>query len=101
MRFKVANATTEPACSQAPLLIVIVLDIEKTRPKGGDDFSGPEMRNLWCFEAGAAAQNALLEAAALNLTANAFLPMEDSSILSALNLKGEFTTLFVVAIGKP
>jgi hypothetical protein len=101
MRAKVANATTQPACSQAPLLIVIVLDIEKTRPDGGDDFSGPEMRNLWCFEAGAAAHNALLEAAVWDLTANTYLPTDDDAIRSTLGLEGEFTPLIVVPIGKP
>jgi nitroreductase len=101
MRAKVANATTQPACSQAPLLIVIVLDIEKTRPEGGDDFSGPEMRNLWCFEAGAAAHNALLEAAVWNLTANTYLPTDNDAIRSTLGLEGEFTPLFVIPIGKP
>ena len=101
MRAQVANATTQPACSHAPLLIVVVLDIEKTRPEEGDDFSGPQMRNLWCFEAGAAAHNALLEAAAWDLTANIYLPTDNSAIRSALNLEDEFVPLLVVPIGKP
>lgn len=100
MRAKLANTTQQPACCDAPLLIVIVLDIEKTRPEGGDDFSGPQMRYLWCFEAGAAAHNALLEAAAWDLTANAYLPTDSTAIRSILGLEGEFTPLVVVPIGK-
>jgi len=101
MRSKVANAIAQPACSQAPLLIVIALDIEKTRPPQGDDFSGPQMRNLWCYEAGSATQNALLEAAAWGLTANAYLPTDNDAIRSAVGLEGEFAPLIVVPIGKP
>ncbi len=98
-RGAVADATTHPASSTAPLLIVVVLDVEKTRPPKGDDFSGPAFRNLWCYEAGSAAQDALLEAAAWNLTANAYLPTDNDAIRSALGLEGEFTPLFVVPIG--
>ncbi len=101
MRATIANATSQPACNKAPLLIVIVLDVDKTRPEGGDDFSGPQERNLWCYEAGSATHNALLEAAAWGLTANAYLPTDKDIIRSALGLEGEFTPLVVVPIGKP
>jgi nitroreductase len=99
MRATVANATTQPACRNAPLLMVIVLDVEKTRPPQGDDFSGPLYRNLWCYEAGSIAQNTLLEAAAWGLTANAYLPTDNDAIRSTLRLEGEFTPLFIVPIG--
>ena len=101
VRATVASATTQPECANAPLLIVIVLDIEKTRPEGGDDFSGALMRYLWCFEAGAAAHSALLEAAAWNLTANCYLPINDGALLDILGLDGEFKPLLIVPIGKP
>ena len=100
VRTTVATATTQPGCASAPLLIVIVLDIEKTRPDGGDDFSGALMRNLWCYEAGSAAQNALLEAAAWNLTANSYLPIDDGALTEILGLEGEFKPLVIVPIGK-
>jgi nitroreductase len=100
VRGTVASATTQPACADAPLLIVIVLDIEKTRPEGGDDFSGALMRYLWCFEAGAAAQNVLLEAAAWNLTANSYLPINNGALIEILGLDGEFKPLLIVPIGK-
>mgnify|MGYP003885852047 CR=1 FL=1 len=62
-REEIAQASS-PSVATAPLIIISVLDIERTRPKGFDDFSGEEFRWLWYYEAGASAHNVLLEATA-------------------------------------
>lgn len=89
------------AISSSPLIIISVLDLERTRPKGYDDFSGMEYRWLWYYEAGAAVHNALLEAIALNLSANVY-PLKDKDLLlDALGLdKERFDPLLAIAVGE-
>lgn len=89
-----------PAIASAPLSIISVLDIDRTRPKGFDDFSGEEFRWLWYYEAGASAHNVLLEATAWNLSANVFPLTDKEAILSILELNENFDPLFIVSVGK-
>jgi len=93
--------SSSPAIASALLSIISVLDIERTRPQGFDDFSGEEFRWLWYYEAGASAYNVLLEATAWNLSANIFAITDKESILSTLGLdENNFDPLFVVPVGK-
>ncbi|KAA0015378.1 MAG: hypothetical protein FE041_00005 [Thermoplasmata archaeon] len=99
-RDEIAQASS-PSIATAPLIIVSVLDIERTRPKGFDDFSGEEFRWLWYYEAGASAYNALLESTAWGLSANVFPIVDKGTVLSVLGLNGDdFDPLFIVAVGK-
>ena len=92
-RYDIAHACSQPAIASAPLSIISVLDIEKSTPI---DY----VWRLWYFVAGASAQNMLLEAAALNLSANIFFPTDVASILSILGLNDGFQPLLVVPVGK-
>ncbi|KAA0002867.1 MAG: hypothetical protein FE048_02885 [Thermoplasmata archaeon] len=99
-REEIAQASL-PSIASAPLSIISVLDIERTRPKNFDDFSGEEYRWLWYYEAGASAYNVLLEATAWNLSANVFPITNKEAILSVLGLDGnDFDPLFIVPVGK-
>ena len=62
--YELAQACSQLSLATAPLSIIPVLELERTRPKGGDDFSGEEYRWLWYYEAGASAYNIFLEATA-------------------------------------
>jgi len=100
IRGTIASATANPSCAQAPLLVIIVLNVNKTRPQGNSDFSGPGFRWLWYYEAGAAAHNVQLDAAAWNLTANSYLPINSEIISSALTLSDNFVPCLVIPIGR-
>ena len=99
MRGAIAGATSNPSCAQAPFLLVLVLDVNKTRPAGNTDFSDPMYRWLWYYEVGAAAQNVQLEAAAWDLTVNRYVPVDSEAIPSALGLTGDIVPCLVVSIG--
>jgi nitroreductase len=100
MRSTIANATANPSCAKAPFLLIIVLDVNRTRPPGNADFSGPEFRWLWYYEVGAAAHNVQLEAAAWNLTVNSYVPNDSETIRSALVLTSDFIPCLIIAIGR-
>jgi hypothetical protein len=96
-----ARACSLPGLASAPLVIVSVVDLERTRPEGGDDFSGEEYRWMWYYEAGASAYNVLLEAAAWDLASNFFPIQNKGSICSLLRLNEDnFDPLFIVPVGK-
>lgn len=98
-RQEIAEASGQPSIASAPLIILPVLAIEMTRPPGKDDLSGEEDRRFWYFEAGAAAQNVLLEATAWNLSAALILPGNIPALQSVLHLDGESLPLFLLPIG--
>lgn len=100
LRNTIADATTNPLCAHAPFLLIIILDLDRTRPQGGDDFSGPEYRWLWYYEIGAAAQNVQLEAAAWSLTTNSYVPRDSEAIRSALGLSSECVPCLVIPVGR-
>ena len=94
-----AQSCSEPSLASAPLSIISILDIERTRPEGYDDFSSEELRWLWYYEAGSCAQNTMLVASAWDLTGN----IEEISIQektrSLLRLNDNFIPLFVMPVG--
>jgi nitroreductase len=98
-RQEIAEASGQPSIATAPLIILPVLDVEMTRPPGKDDLSGEEARRFWYFEAGAAAQNVLLEATAWNLSAAIVLPTDTPALQSVLHLDEESLPLFLFPIG--
>jgi len=81
-----AQACAEPGIATAPFIILSVLDLEKTRPVGYDDFSSSALRWLWYYEAGASAYNVLLETTAWNLTTAIFPVVETSELCLTLEL---------------
>jgi hypothetical protein len=90
---------TESFASDAPLNIILVLDINMTDQ--WDDFSHESMRWIWYYEAGAAAHNVLLGATSIGLEGGNILPVNDEvAICSLLKLNPEkFQPMFVVPVG--
>ena len=100
-REELAEACSQQAIASAPLNIVIILNLDRTRPEGGDDFSGEEFRWMWYYEAGASALNALLEATAWDLSANIYKIQENNLICSILNLDETISkSIYAIPIGK-
>ncbi len=95
-----ATACDTPSIVTAPFCILSVLNIEKTKPEGYDDFSSPALRWIWNYEAGASAYNILLETTALNLTTNIIPVVEIGDLCSLLNLdENLYQPLLVTPIG--
>ena len=96
-RSTIAQAS-KPFASDAPLNIIIVLDIDKT--KQWDDLSDESLRWVWYYEAGAAAHNVLLQATSRGLAGNILTINDKQSICSLLRLDSErFDPMFVVPVG--
>jgi len=96
-RTKIAQ-TTESFVSDAPLSIVIVLDINKTVQ--WDDLSDESLRWIWYYEAGAAAHNILLQGTSRGLTGNILAIDDKEAICLLLKLNPEkFDPMFVVPVG--
>ena len=96
-RAEIADAT-ESFASNAPLNIIIVLDIEKTIQ--WDDLSDESLRWIWYYEAGAAAHNVLLQATTRELAGNILTINDKESICSLLKLdKDKFDPMLVVPVG--
>ena len=79
-REELAQLTYESYIASAPLSIVLVLDINMTRPKNRDDLSGESLRKFWYYEAGSSVHNVLLEATVLELSSN-FFPVQNKSLV--------------------
>lgn len=100
-RETLAEAYATPSLRSAPLCILSVLDIERTRPESYDDFSGEELRWLWYYEAGASAYNALLETTAWNLSGNIITVTNPNMICSLLTLDNTlFEPMLAIPIGE-
>lgn len=91
------SESTASFTADAPLSIVSVLNLKKANRT--DDLSGEELRWIWNYEAGACAQNALLDATAWGLCGD-IVPVNDiEPILSLLRLNKNFIPLYAVSVG--
>ena len=96
-RDDIAHAS-EPFVSEAPLSIIIVLDIKATNQ--WDDLSDESLRWIWYYEAGAAAHNILLQATSRGLAGNIVSIQNKSEICSVLKLNEEdFDPMLIVPVG--
>ena len=96
-RSEIAQAT-ELFASDAPLNIIIVLDIDNTNK--WDDLSDESQRWIWYYEAGAAAHNVLLQATSRGLNGNILTINDKEAICSLLRLDSEkFDPMLVVPVG--
>ena len=96
-REKIGEAT-ESFVSDAPLDIIMVLDIDKTNQ--WDDLSDPDLRWIWYYEAGAAGHNVLLQATSRGLNGNILKIDNKDAICSVLKLDPEkFDPMVVVPVG--
>ena len=87
----------------APISIISVLNIKNIEKRGlrGDDFSAPQYRWYYCYEAGACAQNTLLVASAWGLTGNITQISNLEKTNSLLRLNNNYLPLFVMPLGYP
>ena len=98
---EIAQCSSQSSIASAPLLIISVLNLKKTKPSGCDDFSGEEFLWLWYFEAGAAAYNVLLEATAWNLSADIVKITDKDDVCTLFGLDiSQFEPIIVVPVGK-
>ena len=96
-RPEIAQAS-ESFASDAPLNIIVVLDINMTNQ--WDDLSNESLRWIWYYEAGAASHNVLLGATSLGLAGNILTINDEETICSLLRLNSEeFDPMFVVPVG--
>lgn len=96
-RIDIAQAS-EDFVSEAPLSIIIVLDIENTIK--WDDLSAENQRWIWYYEAGASAHNVLLQATSRGLAGNIVHIQDKNSICELLKLDNEkFDPMFIVPVG--
>jgi nitroreductase len=93
-RASLAAASSLPSLSSAPLSIITVLNWNKTKN------AGEQYLPFWYFEAGAAAQNIMLEAAALGFKSNIVLPTDNTALSSLLKLTEGYTPLLIVPVGE-
>lgn len=93
----IIGSASESFVSSAPLIIIAVLDLNEA--KKTDDFTVPEFRWLWYYEAGACAYNVLLDATAWSLSGNIVIPQDDSAIRDLLRLNNSYIPLFIVPVG--
>lgn len=101
-RDAVARACAKQALTDAPLILLPVMDIEKARSALGISASTPAeyYQPLLYFVAGATAHNILLESTALNLFGSIMFPPDAAALLAILGLEAEvFQPLLVVSVG--
>lgn len=97
VRKAVAQASGEPEdVRNAPVLLVFVAQPEKGRAKYGD-----RADRFAAIEAGHAAQNVLLQATALGLSATPLALFDDDGIREALLLPKDHVPVHIVAVGNP
>jgi len=95
-REDIAQASSNPSIASAPLLIISILDVNKTIR--WDDLSG--MLHIWYYEAGASAHNILLEATAWDLYGSIEFPSDVEAICSLFKLNENFIPLLIVPVGR-
>lgn len=96
VRDEIATAAANPALSSSPLIILATLDDRKANR--WDDLSGEFSRHLWLYEAGASAQNCLLEATAFGLQGNIVFPQNVETISSLLRLGRQCYPLLLIPL---
>jgi nitroreductase len=97
---KIADSCSEPSIAEAPMILLFVLDREKTRPPGAPDLSADILLPTWFHDAGAGAHTVMLEATSLNLKANIYKIEDQEAIINLLNLNEETTIpIFALPIG--
>jgi len=90
-----AEITSESNLYQAPLMIIPVLNLENAK-----ELSIESAMRFWFYEAGASAQNIMLESTALNLSSRIIFPINTDSINNVLELNENYIPLILIAVGK-
>ena len=96
----IADACSESSIADAPMILLFILDREKTRPEGAPDLSADVFLPTWFHDAGAGAHNVMLEATSYNLKANIYKIEDTQAIINLLKLDSETTIpIFAVPAG--
>lgn len=96
----IADACSEPIIENAPMILLFILDREKTRPTGAPDLSADILLPTWFHDAGAGAYNVMLEATSFNLKANIYKIENPQPIINLLKLDEEITIpIFAMPVG--
>lgn len=92
---------SESFVEDAPVSIVSVLNVKHTEKRGlrGDDFSAPQYRWTWYYEAGSCAMNSLLTAEAWGFSGNIVEISNKEKARSILRLNDNFVPMFVMPFG--
>jgi nitroreductase len=95
----IISDASESFVANAPLCIIVVLDIQKTI--AWDDLSNESVRWIWYYEAGAATHNVLLQATSRGLAGNIVTIKDKGAICTLLKLDEEkFDPMFIIPVGK-
>jgi nitroreductase len=96
LRSEIAGVTDE-LVNSAPLSIVITLNIDTTIQR--DDLSDPSLRWIWTYEAGACAQNVMLNTEAWGYSST-IIPIDNpEQINSILGLNDNYEPFYILSIG--
>lgn len=97
----IADACDVQSISNASIILLFVLDREKTRPEGLPDLSDDMFLHTWYHDAGAGVHNVMLEAAAWGLKANIYKIEDQEAVIDLLKLDEETTIpIFAVPVGR-
>lgn len=91
----IAEASSMPSISSAPLSVIIILDLDKAK-----ELSGSQFHRFWYYEAGAAAHNVMLETTAFGLTNNIAYPTDSDTISTQLKLNDNQIPILIIPVGK-
>jgi hypothetical protein len=96
-----ADACDQPSIASAPLIVLFILDREKTRPEGLPDLSDDMFLSTWYHDAGAGAHNVLLEVTTGSLSAELYEIVDPTLIKNLLCLDMETTIpIFALPVGE-
>jgi hypothetical protein len=90
-------STTDPLVADAPLSLIIVLNIDDTID--WDDLSDPSLRWVWTYEAGSCAQNVILDTTAWGYSSSVIPIEQKKQVNTLLGLDDSFDPFYILPIG--
>lgn len=94
-REQISQASSMLSISSAPLVLIVVLDLDRAK-----ELSGSQFHRFWYYEAGASAHNVMLEATALGLKNNIAYPTDIDTISTQLKLNDKQIPILIIPVGR-
>lgn len=94
MRDDISQICDAPSISEASLLIVVVLDLEKAK-----ELAGKDALRFWYYEAGAVSHNVMLESEAWNVSSKIVYPIDSTNVQSVMGLNENLIPLLLIPVG--
>jgi hypothetical protein len=94
-RSDISEIISQPNLSNAPLMIVPVLNLENAK-----ELAFESAIRFWFYEAGASAHNIMLESTAWNLSSRIIYPIDADSVNNILQLDDNYIPSILIAVGK-